>query len=227
MTCDRNADMRAAEPIPIPLRLNEHAGGWYRLVSRFFASKPISETVATRVRFDASPEAIWNRILFYEEVPGRPPFLLRTLLPHPVRTDGDKTRVGATVHCAYRGGDLVKRITAVEPPHLLQFEVIEQRLGIEGCILTVGGSYQICAKGDVTDVVLTTNYRAYLRPRCLWHPLEALLVSQLHRHILRGVCAAGVAEDLNMRGAAGERLTPGCIPPGGPACTASPSCSRR
>ena len=31
--------------------------------------------------------------VLYEEVPGRPPFLLRTFLPHPVRTEGDKTRL--------------------------------------------------------------------------------------------------------------------------------------
>ena len=159
-------------------------------MSWLFARKAVNEAVATRVRFNGSPEEVWDHIMFYEEVPGRPAFLLRALLPYPVRTEGDKTRVGATVRCAYRGGDLAKRITAIEPPHLLQFEVIEQRLGIEGCILTLGGSYQIYACGDASDVVLITNYQAYLRPRYLWRPLEALLVSQLHIHILRGICAA-------------------------------------
>ena len=190
MVRGRNADMQAAERMQTPRRLRTHAAGWYRLVSWLFARQGVSEVVATRIRFNASPEAVWNHIMFYEEVPGRPAFLLRALLPYPVRTEGDKTRVGATVRCAYSGGDLVKRITHVEPPHLLQFEVIEQRLGIEGCILTRGGSYQISMRGEASDVVLITNYRAYLRPRYLWRPLEALLVSQLHNHILRGVRAA-------------------------------------
>jgi hypothetical protein len=227
MTSGSNAEILAAESIPIPPRLRKHAGGRYRLVSLLFARKAVSEAIATRVQFNTGPEVIWNHIMFYEEVPERPPFLLRALLPHPVRTEGDKTRVGATVGCAYRGGDLVKRITTVEPPHFLQFEVIEQRLGIEGCILTLGGSYQIYAKGDVTDVVLTTNYQSYLRPRYLWHPLEALLVRQLHSHILRGVCAAGVPGTLVVRRADAESLTPQGTPPGGPACSVSPSCSRR
>jgi hypothetical protein len=227
MTPSRNAEILTAEPMPMPLRSRKHAGGWYRLVSRIFARKAVSEAIATRVHFNAIPEAIWEHILFYEEVPGRLPFLLRALLPHPIRTEGDKARVGATVRCIYRGGGLVKRITAVESPHLLQFEVIEQRLGIEGCILTLGGSYQIYAKGDVADVVLTTNYQAYLRPRCLWRPLEALLVSQLHSHILRGICAAGVSRDLDLRRTAAEPLTPQGAPAGGPACTVSQSRSRR
>ena len=41
--------------------------------------------------------------MLYEEVPGHPPFLLRALLPNPVRTQGDKSRIGATVRCTYTG----------------------------------------------------------------------------------------------------------------------------
>ena len=135
-------EIAVGEPMPTT-RLRAYAA---RLLSWLFARKGVNEAVATRISFDCSPEEVWNHIMFYEEVPGRPAFLLRAMLPYPIRTEGDKTRVGATVRCAYRGGDLVKRITAIEPPHLLQFEVIEQRLGIEGCILTLGGSYQIDAQ---------------------------------------------------------------------------------
>lgn len=223
----RNAEMLGTEPMPTTLWVRKHAAGWYRLVSWLFARKAVREAVATRVHFNASPEAVWNHIMFYEEVPGRPPFLLRTLLPHPVRTEGDKARVGATVRCVYRGSDLVKRITTVEPPHSLQFEVIAQRLGIERCILTLGGSYQIYACGAVTDVVLITNYQAYLHPRYLWRPLEALLVNQLHSHILRGLRAAVLPRNPAMRPAVAESLTPQCAPPGGLACPVSQSCSRR
>jgi hypothetical protein len=218
----RKAEMKLAEPVPATLRPRHHAGGWYRLVSWLFAGKGLSEAVATRLHFDASPEAIWNHLMLFEEVPGRPPFLLRALLPHPVRTEGDKNRVGTTVRCRYRGGDLFKRITEVEPPHLLQFEVIEQRLGIEGCILTHGGSYQVHPCGDASDVVLITRYRAYLRPRFLWRPLEAFLVGQLHRHILRGVRSAVLLGNPGIHPAFAGSLRPECIPPGGLSCTVSP-----
>jgi hypothetical protein len=227
MISGRNAEMQVAEPMPTTLQLRKPAAGWYRLVSWLFARKAVSEAVATRVHFNASPEAVWNHVMFYEEVPGRPPLLLRALLPDPVRTEGDKTRVGAMVRCAYSGGDLVKRITTVEPPHSLQFEVVEQRLGIEGSILTLGGSYQIYTCGDATEVVLITNYQAYLRPRYLWRPLEALLVSQLHSHILRGVCAAVLPRNPAIRPAVAESLTARCAVPGGLACKVSQSCSRR
>jgi len=108
MISGRKAKMQVAEPMPTTLRPRKHAARWYRLVSWLFARKAVSEAVATRVHFNASPEAIWNHIMLYEEVLGQPPFLLRALLPHPVGTEGDKTRVGATVRCAYREGDLVR-----------------------------------------------------------------------------------------------------------------------
>ena len=227
MTSGGGAEIQMAEPMRTTLRLRKPATGRYRLVTLLFARKAVSEAIATRVHFEASPQAVWNHLMFYEEVPGRPPLLLRTLLPHPIRTEGDKSRVGATVRCAYRGSDLVKRITAVEPPHLLQFEVVEQSLGIEDCILTLSGSYQIYACGDATDVVLVTNYQAYLRPRCLWRPLEALLVNQLHSHILRGICAGISPTNPVMCLAVAEPLKSQCALPGDLACTVSQSCSRR
>ena len=222
-----NTALQLAEPVPTTLRLRKPGAGWYRLVSWLFARKAVSEMVPTRVHFNASPEAVWNHIMFYEEVPGRPPFLLRALLPCPYGTEGDKTRVGATVRCVYKGGDLVKRIDTVEPLHLLQFEIMEQRLGIESCIVTRGGSYQIHTCGDATDVVLVTNYHAYLHPRCVWRPLEVLLVRQLHRHILRGVSASVFPRDPAVCPAVAERLTPQCASSGDLACIASPSRSRR
>jgi hypothetical protein len=128
--------------------------------------------------------------MFYEEVPGRPAFLLRTLVPYPVRAEGDKTRAGATVRCVYRTGDLTKRIETTSPPHLLEFEVIQQGLGIEGCLVTRGGSYRISASGDSTSILLITDYEAYLRPRFFWRCLEGYLIGRLHMHILSGLATA-------------------------------------
>jgi len=156
-------------------------------VSRLFAGSEVRESIAGGVYFDATPEAVWRLLLFYEDVPDRAPFLLRAFLRRPLRTEGDKTRVGEQVRCTYSDGDLVKRITAIEPARLLQFEVVEQNLGIEACVRVQGGSYRCSPCGDGTFVTLVTNYRAYLHPRCLWRLLEALLVRQLHRHLLNGV----------------------------------------
>jgi hypothetical protein len=227
MIRDQNATVAPANPVLGALPINKPAVSRYRLVSGLLARGPIEEAVATRIRLDARSEDIWSHLLFYEEVPGRAPFPLRALLPHPVRTEGVKTRVGATVRCTYSGGHLVKRITRVEPRHFLQFDVVEQDLGIESCILTLCGSYTFSASGPTTEVTIMTNYRAYLRPRYLWRPLEAFLIHQMHSHILRGVGANALPKDAITRPFAAESFPSPYVRPGDLACTASPSRSRR
>ncbi len=156
-------------------------------VGRLFPRNDTVESVETLVRFHAAPEAVWQGMLFYEEVPSRPTPLLRMFLPLPVRTEGDKTRVGATIACTYESGYLEKRITAAEPARHVRFDVVEQKLGIEPCISMGEGSYDIRATPGGSEVVLTTRYRGHLRPRWLWRPFERFLAHRLHHHILDGM----------------------------------------
>jgi hypothetical protein len=173
------------------------------------------EAVATRLTLDAGPWEVWSHVQFFEEIGARPPLLLRALLPRPLYAEGDKGHVGATVRCLYDKGHLLKRVTHVDAPRALHLEVIEQKLGIERWVDTVGGSYRLSATRGGTEVTLTTSYTSRLRPRGLWRRLEAYLVTRLHEHILRGV-------DRGLRLArAAEQF------PGGIECTASPSTSRR
>jgi hypothetical protein len=145
------------------------------------------DVVTTSAHFDADPETVWKTMLSYEEVPGRPSLILRILLPNPIRTQGDKTSVGARVLCTYKNGELVKRIVKVEAPNLLEFQVSDQHLGIERWITLGCGSYQIRPSGVQTKIALTTNYHGHLWPRFFWRPMERLLGHQFHHHILNGM----------------------------------------
>ena len=194
---------------------------WMRMLTQVFAGPPVAESVATSIYLQASPQAVWDRMLSYEEVPKRPPLILRTLLPVPLRTEGDKTRLGEDVQCLYGGGDLVKQITAVQPPHLLAFDVNEQHLGIESCIVAIGGSYRIEPSGSETEVILTTKYYAFLQPRFFWRPLETFLAHRFHRHILEGMRDSIPKLQSSKRRMSGGRSMPKEIPPQGPPCTTS------
>lgn len=164
-----------------------------RLLSRLAGTAPAQaelRRVVTRARIDAPPDEAWRRIAFYEDIQERPSLFLRLLAPMPVRTSKPGLRVGAMVDCTYtEGGTLTKRITVVEPPSLLRFEVVDQRLGIEAFVATVEGSYEVSAAGAGAEIALTTVYRGSLRPRWLWRLPERWLAGQLHRHILRGMGA--------------------------------------
>jgi len=156
-------------------------------VGRLFPRNETVEAVRTKTHFDASLESVWQAMLFYEQVPRRPPGLLRWFLPLPVRTKGEKTTVGALVECVYDGGYLEKRITEVERPRFVRFDVVLQQLGIEDSISMRGGSYEMGAADGGTEVVLTTRYSGHLRPRWLWRPFEHWLAHGLHHHILDGM----------------------------------------
>ena len=159
-------------------------------IGALFPRNAAAHDVGTDASIESPPEEVWRRIMFYEEVPHRPPVLLRLLLPVPLRTSKPGLHPGATVECSYSGGGrLMKRITAVQPPSLVCFEVVEQHLGIEQYLTTVAGSYEIRRSERGSAITLTTTYRGHLRPRWLWRTPERWIAHELHRHILRGMGA--------------------------------------
>jgi len=156
-------------------------------LGRLFPRSTRVDVVETRAHFDVPPEAVWERMMFYEEVPGRPPPLLRLFLPAPLRTEGDKTRAGAIVKCNYDDGYLEKRITEVGRATFVRFEVLVQRLGIEDCITMSDGAYELRPEGDGCELVLSTRYVGHLRPRWLFRAFESFLAHRMHEHILQGM----------------------------------------
>jgi hypothetical protein len=156
-------------------------------IGRLFPRNPDVDVVHTRLVVPASAQEVWRGMLFYEEVPRRPMPLLRAFLPLPIRTRGEKTRVGSIIECTYDGGSLEKCITGVEPERAVRFDVRVQRLGIESCITMTGGSYEIRPVDGGSEVVLATSYRGHLRPRWVWRPFERYLAHRLHHHILDGM----------------------------------------
>jgi Polyketide cyclase / dehydrase and lipid transport len=180
----QKADAAMLQPHGVP---ELWARSWRRELKRIPEGEAVTRTVVTRVSLNASPETAWERIVFYEEVMARPPFPLRAYVPQPLRSEGNRSRVGAVLQCACYGGEIVKRITAMAPPRRIWFEVVDQRLGIESCVRALDGSYEFRSNGAGCDVVLTTRYNAYLHPRWLWHPIEKGLMGKLHRHILNSM----------------------------------------
>lgn len=180
---DRSVDLRRAQlqsSTPAP-----RAG--LNLLAHTFGGRPVAAEVTTRQHFPVEPQALWQALLFYEEIKTAPPWLLRLFLPVPRSTQGAKSEPSASVLCEYEGGWLLKRMTRIQAPTLLHFEMVEQHLGIETCAVALGGSYEILAQPGGCEVALTTRYRTVLRPRWLWRPLEVLLTTALHRHILAGM----------------------------------------
>jgi dipeptidyl aminopeptidase/acylaminoacyl peptidase len=155
-----------------------------------------SSSVTTTMIFDAPAAAVWERLMFYEQIDERPPLHLRLLLPVPIETVGDKSHVGDEARCLYEGGHLVKRVTQIEPGQRYAFEVVEQELSVGGGMRLAGGEYRLRAlDAGRAEITVATRYSSPKRPRWLWRPIENAVCHSFHRHILRamrrGVARAG------------------------------------
>jgi hypothetical protein len=148
-------------------------------------------SVVTCMDLAAPAAAVWETLMFYEQVEEPPPWLLRLLLPVPLRTEGRPRAVGDEIRCLYQGGDLSKRVTRMTPGRNYDFEVVAQNLALGGGIRLVGGSYTLItlANGS-TRLALETLYTSPRRPRwfCRW--IEARVCHLFHRHILSAMRAA-------------------------------------
>jgi hypothetical protein len=144
--------------------------------------------VVTTMSVSASPRRTWQSLVFYEEVKERPPWFLRLLLPVPVRTQGEKSRVGGEAICLYESGHLLKRTTHIVENELYQFEVVEQQLPVGGSMRLHGGWYRLRELADGrTELAVQTRYVSSKRPRWLWRPLERFVCHLFHRFLLRSV----------------------------------------
>jgi hypothetical protein len=141
-------------------------------------------SVTTCRDFFAASDAVWDALMFYEEITEDRPFLLRRFLPTPIGTQGCKSQVGSDVKCRYVGGHLVKRVTRIVRGQNYAFEIVEQNLALGG-IKLLGGDYTLRVPSkDRTRVALTTHYASPHCPRWLFSRFEAPVCHSFHRYIL-------------------------------------------
>jgi hypothetical protein len=141
-------------------------------------------SVTTCRDFFAASDAVWDALMFYEEIPEDRPFLLRRFLPTPIGTQGCKSQIGSDIKCQYVGGHLVKRVIRAVRTHSYAFEIVEQDLALGG-IRLLGGNYTLrVLSEDCTRVALTTHYASPNRPRWLFGRLEAAICHSFHHYIL-------------------------------------------
>jgi hypothetical protein len=148
-----------------------------------------SASVMTCQDFPAAPGAVWKALMFYEEIAGDRPFLLRRFLPTPIGSQGCKSTIGGEVTCEYVGGHLVKRVTHIIRERSYTFEIVQQDLALRG-IKLVGGDYTLRVQSeDCTRVALATHYTSLNRPRWVFARLEAAVCHSFHHYIFSAICS--------------------------------------
>jgi hypothetical protein len=157
--------------------------------------KPAVELAFSRLRYHAasvttcqdlfaSADAVWDALMFYEEIEKKRPLLLRHFVPIPIGTQGSKSEVGSDVKCRYEGGHLLKHVTRIVRGHHYEFKVVEQNLALGG-IKLLGGDYTLHnLSKNRTRVALATHYASSNCPRWLFCRLEATICHSFHHYIL-------------------------------------------
>jgi hypothetical protein len=145
-------------------------------------------TVLTTADIDATPEQVWEHIVFYEETTQSRTWLLKIGLPAPVAVRGERNAAGDLAKCVYNKGYIVKKMTRVDYGRVLAFDVVEQSIHFERDISLIDGSFRLEPIGPArTRVYLTTRYISHIRPTWLWGPSERAVIHALHTHVLEAI----------------------------------------
>jgi hypothetical protein len=129
----------------------------------------------------------WEKVCFYEHIAIRPSWLLRAVLPVPVRTTGTYSKVGDVSRCLYSdGGYLAKKIVDITLGRRIEFDIIEQSIRYAKRIVLKGGKIQIESHDDGTSSVrMVTRYELHGAAR--WVPRYFInrVVKAMHEIVIR------------------------------------------
>jgi hypothetical protein len=125
-------------------------------------SRAVVETIG---KLSCSAKDAWETVCFYEHIRTKPSWMLRTVLPVPLKTTGCYGKIGDSSRCMYSdGGYLAKKITNIVPGERIDFDIIEQSIRYCRSIALRGGTIQIVAHDDASCSVRMITHYEFLSP---------------------------------------------------------------
>jgi hypothetical protein len=146
-----------------------------------------SYIVLTNGLLPCDAQRAWEKVCFYEHISVQPSWLLRTVLPVPLRTTGAYRHMGDLSRCQYSdGGYLTKRIRNIVAGARIEFDIVEQSIRYAGSIALKGGTIRIESRDDgACAVEMLTRYEL----RSPWLAIARVcidrVVSAMHQIVLR------------------------------------------
>jgi len=162
------------------------------------ASTPVAEPVVTSVIIDASPEVVWEYVVAFPELEPPTEFMFKTGIAYPINARIEGTGVGAVRHCNFNTGSFVEPITTWDPPHLLQFDVVEQpepmkelsfwdvdAPHLHDYFVSKKGQFKLTLLPDGrTELEGTTWYYHNIKPDFYWRLWSNWIVHSIHNRVL-------------------------------------------
>jgi len=150
-----------------------------------------THVVCTSGRLACEARQAWEKVCFYEHIVTEPSWLLRTVLPVPVRTTGTYSNVGDISRCLYSdGGYLAKKIVQIVDGRRIEFDIIEQSIRYANRIVLKGGTIQIESHADGTSsVLMVTRYELHRAARWVPRVFINYVVKAMHEIVIRDMQA--------------------------------------
>jgi hypothetical protein len=143
--------------------------------------------VETMGKLSCSAKDAWETVCFYEHIRIKPSWVLRTVLPVPLRTTGCYGKIGDSSRCMYSdGGYLAKKITNIVSGERIDFDIIEQSIRYCRSIALRGGTIQIVAHDDASCSVRMITHYEFLSPVIATaRYFVEKTISSMHRIVIR------------------------------------------
>jgi len=169
--------------------------------------------VHSSIDIDAPPEAVWEKVVTFTEIPEPREWLFHTGIAYPLRATMVGTGVGAVRRCQFTTGAFVEPIQVWDAPRLLRFGVTENPAPMEeltpyhriepphlkGYFVSHEGQFELTRlPGNRTRLTGTTWYTDRIWPSAYWRLWSDYIVHRIHMRVLRHIQVE--AESASKRG---------------------------
>jgi uncharacterized membrane protein YhaH (DUF805 family) len=164
--------------------------------------EPPAFVVRTSIEVQAPPEAVWQQVVSFAEIPPPSEMLFRAGIAYPIRAEITGRGAGAVRRCIFSTGPFVEPIEVWDEPRLLKFGVTENPAPLNE--LTPYGhidpphlhGYFVSRQGQFlltplpnggTRLEGTTWYQDAMWPAAYWHLWSDYIIHRIHLRVLNQI----------------------------------------
>lgn len=140
--------------------------------------------VRSEINLPYSPMQVYETIKSVDTLIADKPWLLQLDLPVPRKCVLEDEKVGGLRTCYFDGGNIVERITELEPGKVLDMDVIDYQLTGRKWLGFRKAKYLFEElPNGACRMTRITGYTSVLYPRIYWEPLERMGIEQEHAYV--------------------------------------------
>ncbi len=140
--------------------------------------------VRSEITLPYTPLQVYEAIKSVDTLIAEKPWLMQLDLPVPRKCVLGEEKVGGLRTCYFDGGQIVERITELEPGRVIDMDVIDYQLTGRKWLGFKKAKYLFTALPDGgCQMARITGYTSVLYPRFYWEPLERMGIEQEHGYV--------------------------------------------